>query len=54
MSSINRVHAYLLKFGIKVDVKKPFGPEEVERQTYTTGKRTKKDTDARGNDMLAR
>lgn len=30
---------YLLNYGIKIQLQKPFGPEEVERQTYNTGKR---------------
>ena len=38
----SRAHAkYLMKFGIeKIDLKKPFGPEEIETQEYNTGKRT--------------
>jgi hypothetical protein len=37
----SRCHAkYLLKFGVKIDLKNPFGPEEIEVQAYNTGKRT--------------
>jgi len=32
---------YLLKFGITIDLKRPFGPEKIETQEYNTGKRTK-------------
>lgn len=40
----SRGHAkYLLKFGVKIDLKNPFGPEEIETQEYNTGKRTEKD-----------
>lgn len=47
----SRSHAkYLLKFGVMVDLKNPFGPEEFEIQAYNTGKRTKKDPDKRDND----
>ena len=38
----SRGHAkYLQNFGIKVELQQPFGPEEIERQSYNTGKRTK-------------
>jgi len=38
----SRGHAkYLLKFGIKIDLKKPYGTEEIETQDYNTGKRTR-------------
>ena len=38
----SRGHAkYLLKFGITIELKRPFGPEEIETQEYNTGKRTK-------------
>jgi len=37
----SRGHAkYLLKFGVKIDLKQPYGPEEIEIQEYNTGKRT--------------
>ena len=40
----SRGHAkYLEKFGIKIDLKNPFGPEEIEVQDYNTGKRTEKE-----------
>jgi len=40
----SRGHAkYLLKFGITVDLKNPYGTEEIETQTYNTRERTKKD-----------
>ena len=32
---------YLLRYSLKIDLKKPYGPEEVETQEYNTGKRTK-------------
>jgi len=39
----SRGHAkYLLKFGLKIDLKKPYGTEEIETQDYNTGKRTEK------------
>jgi len=31
---------YLLKFGIEIDLKNPYGTEEIEVQDYNTGKRT--------------
>jgi len=34
---------YLLKFGIKIDLKNPYGPEAIETQEYNTGKRTELD-----------
>lgn len=34
---------YLSKFGIKIDLKKPYGTEEIETQEYNTGKRPKED-----------
>lgn len=34
---------YLLKFGVKIDLKNPFGTEDIETQDYNTGKRTDKD-----------
>jgi hypothetical protein len=38
----SRGHAkYLLKFGVKMKLLRPFGPEEIEAQEYNTGKRTK-------------
>jgi len=41
----SRGHAkYLLKFGVEIDLKKPYGPEEIEIQAYNTGKRTKEDS----------
>lgn len=47
----SRGHAkYLSKFGVIVDLKKPYGPEEIKIQAYNTGKRTQKDTDERVND----
>jgi len=36
---------YLAKFGIEIDLQKPFGPEELEIQVYKTAKRTEKDLD---------
>jgi len=40
----SRGHAkYLEKFGIKIDLKNPFGAEEIEVQDYNTGKRTEKE-----------
>jgi len=40
----SRGHAkYLSKFGVKIDLKNPFGPEEIEVQDYNTGKRTEKE-----------
>lgn len=42
----SRGHAkYLEKFGIKIDLKNPFGPEEIEVQEYNTGKRTELETE---------
>jgi hypothetical protein len=36
----SRGHAiYLKKFGVTVDLKRPFGPEKIETQEYNTGKR---------------
>ncbi len=32
---------YLMKFGLTIELKRPFGPEEIENQEYNTGKRTK-------------
>lgn len=32
---------YLLKYGLKIDLKKPYGHELIEIQDYNTGKRTK-------------
>jgi len=41
----SRGHAkYLLNFGVRVNLKKPFGPEEIETQDYNTGKRTEEET----------
>jgi len=38
----SRGHAKsLLNYGIKIQLQQPFGPEEVEIQTYNTGKRVK-------------
>lgn len=34
---------YLLNFGVKIDLKKPYGTEEIETQGYNTGKRTKEE-----------
>jgi len=34
---------YLLKFGVKIDLKKPYDTEEIEIQEYNTGKRTKEE-----------
>jgi hypothetical protein len=34
---------YLLNFGLKVDLKNPFGTEDIETQNYNTGKRTEKE-----------
>jgi len=40
----SRGHAkYLLNFGVTIDLKKPYGPEEIETQTYNTGKRIEED-----------
>lgn len=37
----SRGHAkYLEKFGIRMDLKNPYGSEEIEIQDYNTGKRT--------------
>jgi hypothetical protein len=42
----SRGHAkYLLKFGVKIDLKQPFGLEEIEVQEYNTGKRTETKTE---------
>jgi len=39
----SRGHAkYLLNFGVTIDLKKPYGPDEVEIQAYNTGKRTRR------------
>lgn len=39
----SRAHAkFLLKFGITIDLKNPFGTEEIELQPYKTGMRTAK------------
>lgn len=47
----SRGHAkYLMKFGITIDLKKPYGPEEVEIQKYNTGKRTEEDPEERANE----
>jgi hypothetical protein len=47
----SRCHAkYLLNFGIKIDLKKPFGPEEIEVQDYNTGKRTELETEKEGDE----
>lgn len=36
----SRGHAeYLSKFGVAIDLKNPYGTEEIERQDYNTGKR---------------
>jgi hypothetical protein len=34
---------YLLKFGVKIDLKNPYGTEDIETQDYNTGKRTEKE-----------
>jgi len=34
---------YLLKFGIKIDLKNPYGTEQIETQDYNTGNRTDKE-----------
>ena len=45
----SRGHAkYLLKFGVTIDLKNPYGPEEIEAQTYNTGKRTEEDPEEKG------
>lgn len=31
---------YLLRFGLRIDLKKPYGEELIEIQDYNTGKRT--------------
>ena len=47
----SRCHAkYLLKFGVKINLKKPFGPEEIEVQDYNTGKRTDSETEKEGDE----
>ena len=47
----SRCHAkYLLNFGVTIDLKNPFGPEEIETQTYNTGKRTEEDPEERANE----
>lgn len=34
---------YLLNFGVRIDLKNPFGTEDIEIQDYNTGKRTDKE-----------
>jgi hypothetical protein len=47
----SRCHAkYLLNFGVKIDLKNPFGPEEIEVQEYNTGKRTEMETEKEGDE----
>lgn len=41
---------YLLNFGVKIKVKNPIGTQEIEKQDYNTGKRTKEDPEERDND----
>jgi len=41
---------YLLNFGVKVDLKNPYGPEEIETQAYNTGKRTEAEEEMDEND----
>jgi hypothetical protein len=46
----SRGHAkYLEKFGLKIELKKPFGPEEIEVQEYNTGKRTEIEIEKTGD-----
>lgn len=46
----SRGHAkYLLNFGVAVDLKNPYGPEEIEIQAYNTGKRIEEDPEERAN-----
>ncbi|MDT8782292.1 MAG: hypothetical protein IAX22_06560 [Candidatus Bathyarchaeota archaeon] len=40
---------FLQKYGIKIDVKKPYGTEEIELQDYNTGKRTTKEENKENN-----
>jgi len=40
---------YLLKFGLTIDLKNPYGTEEMEIQIYNTGKRTEEDPEERDN-----
>lgn len=58
MNLQSRGHAkYLEKFGLKMDLKNPFGTEEIEVQDYNTRKRTDLETekeDTEGGDALAR
>jgi hypothetical protein len=47
----SRGHAkYLLKFGVKIDLKNPIGTEEIEVQEYNTGKRTDSETEKEGDE----
>jgi hypothetical protein len=47
----SRGHAkYLEKFGIRIDLKNPYGPEEIEVQDYNTGKRTDLETEEEGDE----
>ena len=41
---------YLEKFGIRIDLKNPYGPEEIEVQDYNTGKRTDLETEEEGDE----
>jgi len=46
----SRGHAkFLLKFGLTIDLKNPYGTEELEIQEYNTGKRTEEDPEERDN-----
>jgi len=41
---------YLLNFGVKIKVKNPIGTQEIEKQDYSTRKRSKEDPEERDND----
>lgn len=43
LQSIGHANFLSLKFGLNVELQKPYGPENVEVQFYKTGKRTEKD-----------
>ena len=43
---------YLLNFGVKIDLKNPYGTEDIETQDYNTGKRTETEKSEEAPDCI--
>jgi len=43
---------YLMNFGVKIDLKRPYGPNEIESISYNTGKRVEEEPESTETDAV--